>query len=293
LAAKWDSQAGAEVYFQIAQSIGVPGSMITDNEVWTDGVATLQNGGVPDEFKACITPKQQSKLTNANFALFQPKNTYFSSGKFADAALGVSSWYWDPLLPTHTTGTFTSATPIVSGGGQTGSSLLMAGMGTYAMKKGDAFQIDGVFKVNPESYTSTGELMWFVLTADLSGSTTGTFSIAPAIVTSGQLQNVTAGPAASAAVSWLGSTGTVAATMTETASTQNFVFNSSAFAFVMADLKDPLPGAISKRIASKISGLSMRYAEQWNIQTDQLPTRIDTIGGVAVVLPDFAVRAWN
>ena len=71
------------------------------------------------------------------------------------------------------------------------------------------------------------------------------------------------------------------------------IFHPSAFAFVMADLKENLAGAISKRVQSKIAGLSLRYAEQYNIQTDQLPTRIDSIAGVACVLPYFALRAWN
>jgi hypothetical protein len=33
--------------------------------------------------------------------------------------------------------------------------------------------------------------------------------------------------------------------------------------------------------------------EQYNIQTDQLPSRCDTIGGVGVILPYFAERMWS
>jgi hypothetical protein len=296
LASKWDSQAGLEVYKSVYYSIGTPGSLISSNQAWTDGVALLQDMAVPQQYCAVISPKQQSALLNANFALFNPGlqiSEYFKTGQFGAEALGVDEWYYDPLLPTHTTGTFTASTPVISGANQTGSSLAISGMGTYALKAGDVFVIDGVNSVNPVAYTDSGNLQQFVLTADVSGSSTATLSISPSIITSGQLQTVTGSPANSAAITFLGATGAVGATLAATKSKQNFIFHPSAFAFVMADLKENLAGAITKRIASKISGLSMRYAEQYNIQTDQNPTRIDTIAGVAVVLPYFAVRAWN
>ncbi len=293
--AKWDVTAGAEVYKQVYFSAGTPGAgPVTANSTWTETVATLQNQDVPDDYMASVTPFQQSALTNANFALLQPKNDYFRSGEFAEAALGINSWRWDNNLPTHTTGTFTSSTPVVTAAGLTGSTLTTSGWGTYALKAGDVFTIDGVYSVVPTSYVSTGQLQQFVLTSDLSGSSTGTIAFSPSIITSGQLQTVTVSPALNAAITFLGATSAVSGTLATTRSKQNFVYHKSAFAFVMADLMDVGgAGALCKRIQSKVSGLSMRYVEQYNITTDQLPTRIDTIGGVAVVLPYFAARVWN
>jgi hypothetical protein len=37
----------------------------------------------------------------------------------------------------------------------------------------------------------------------------------------------------------------------------------------------------------------MRYVEQYNIQTDQEPRRIDMLVGNAVVQPYYAMRAWG
>lgn len=295
IAGKWDVTAGAELYKQIYFSAGVPGAgPVTSNQTWTDTVALLQEQDVPDEYIATITPRQQSALTNANFALFQPKNEYFRTGEFAVEALGVNSWRWDNNLPTHTTGTFTTSSPAVNGSGLTGSTLATDGWGTYALKAGDVFTIDGVYSVVPTTYVSTGVLQQFVMSSDLSGSTTATLAFSPSIITSGQLQTVVSAPADNAAITFLGATGSVSATMAATRSKQNFVYHKSAFAFVMADLPDVGgAGALCKRIQSKVSGLSMRYVEQYNISTDQLPTRIDTIGGVAVVLPYFAARVWN
>jgi len=155
------------------------------------------------------------------------------------------------------------------------------------------FTIAGVYAVNPVSYTNTRILQQFVLTADASGSSTATLSISPSIITTGQLQTVTASPANGAAITFVGSTGTVSATMSEIVSNQSLIFNPAAFAFVMVDLPDNLAGANAKRVNSKKQKLSMRWVEQYNIQTDQQPSRCDTIGGVATILPYFAVRAWS
>ena len=297
MANKWDAVAGAEVFKSVYNSIGTPGTPIADDQIYTDGVAKMRNLGVPDEFVAVLDPKSQSRLLSANFALFNPSaqiSKYFKSGQFSGAALGVDAWFWDPNMPTFTTGTFTSATPIVSSAGQTGSTLAMSGMGTYAMVQGDVFTVAGVNSVNPVSYVDTGDLQQFVLTAPLAGTTTGTFAISPPIITSGPLQTVTASPANNAVVSWLGATGTVAATMAAQTSRQSLMFNPGAFAFVMVDLPASLPGANSKRInGGGDYNLSVRWVEQYNIQTDQLPSRIDSIGGVAAILPSFALRAWS
>ena len=251
---------------------------------------------VPEELVAGLDPKSQSKLLAANFALFNPQNQiskYFRSGQFAGAALGIDEWFWDPLLPTHTTGTFTSSTPLVNGATQTGSTLNIDGLGTYAFKKGDSFTLVGVNSVNPIGYTDTGDLQQFVLTADLSGSSTAALPISPPIITSGSLQTVTASPANDTAVTFLGATGTVSATMSATASKQSLIFNPSAFAFVAVDLPRDLPGANAKRINDADVRISLRYCEQFQFMTDQLPSKIDMLVGVAPIQSQFAMRCWS
>lgn len=296
-ASNWDAVAGREVYKSVYFSKGTPGTPITSNQTWTEAVALLDNVAVPDEeYCAVIDPLTRSNLLNANFALFQPKNDYFRTGQFADEALGISEWYTDPLMPTHTTGTFTSSTPITTSGGQTGSSITISGMGTYALKAGDVFTFasgTAVNAVNPIAYTDTGIAQQFVLTQDVSGSSTATLNISPAIITSGPLQTVTAAPDNGAALLFLGATGISSGTLATTKSRQSFVFNRAAFAFVMADLPERLPGALAKRVNDAEEKLSMRWVEQYNIQTDQLPSRVDTIGGVGVILPYFAERMWS
>lgn len=297
LANKWDVQAGREVYKTVANAIGAPNTPLSNYQTWTDGVAKLRNLGVPDDqLIAVVNPLTQSKLLSTSYTQFSaPSKTtkIFNEGQFSGPALGIDEWYWDPNIPTHTTGTFTTATPVISGALQTGSTLTVAGMGTYALKAGDEFTVAGLNSCNPHSYEDTGDLLQFSLQADVSGTTTGTLTIYPPIITSGPLQTCVGSPANGAALSFIGATGTVAATMATQTSKQSLVFNPAAFAFVMVDLPAKLPGAVSARKNDKETGVSLRWAEQYNIQSDQLPSRVDSIGGIGAIIPAFAMRAWS
>lgn len=298
LANECDSFFGQQIYKSIYFSIGSPGVPITDNETWTDGVALLRAFGVPEELLAVTDPKQQSKLVSSNLALFNPQaqiSSIFKKGLFATGALGVDEWAWDSNMPVHTTGSFTSSTPVVSGANQSGSTLAISGMGTYALKEGDVFTIDTI-GVNPLSYVNTTILQQYTLSADVSGSSTATLTFTPPIIadTNSQLQTVTALPANGAAISFMGATGTVGATMTATASKQNIIANPAAFAWVSADLPVKLAGAVAGRTpGAKTDKVSVRYVDQYNIQTDQMPRRMDCLIGAAPIVPSFALRGWS
>lgn len=299
LANECDSFFGTQVFKSVYFSIGTPGTAITTNETWTDGVALLRAFGVPEDLLAVTDPKQQSKLVASNLALFNPQaaiSAIFQKGLFGTGALGVDEWAWDSNVPTFTTGSFDASTPVVSGANQTGSSLLISGMGTYSLPEGTGFTIDGVYGVNPISYTDTTILQQFVMTSDLAGSSTGTLSISPPIIadTNSQLQTVTDLPANGAAISFIGATGTVAATMTATRSKQAIIANPAAFSFVSADLPTKLAGAVSGRTPGAPGDrVSIRYVDQYSIQTDQMPRRMDALVGAAPVLPYFALRAQS
>lgn len=296
----------SSVFTSVYFSAGTAGSgPIADNGTWTDAVAKLRAFGVPKELLGVIDPMQQSKLQSTNIALFNPQGTIgkiFDEGFFGFGALGVEEWAWDSNMPAFTTGYFNSSTPVVSGGNQSGSSLLVSGLGTYSFVVGDTFTIDGVYGVNPISYVNTGILQEFVVTAAVSGSSTATLSISPSIIadTTSQLQTVQALPANSAALTFKGATGTVSATMGNSAGTaglvskQSLIANPGAFAFVSADLPVKLAGAVAGRTPGATTDkVSIRYVDQYNIQTDQMPRRMDCLVGSAAILPYFALRAWQ
>jgi hypothetical protein len=296
LANKADAQSGAEVYKSVYFSIGSPGTPLSNNLTWTNGVAMLRSAGVPEELCAVTDTRTQSEITNANLALFGPReviNRAFRDSKFGDNALGIDDWYYDPNMPTHTTGTFTSSSPAVFGGSQSGSSLAIDGMGTYALKEGDVFTVDGVYMVNPLSYIDQAILQQFTMSADLAGSSTATLTFSPPMIAEGQLQTVTNLPADNAAITFIGATGSVSATMTAQRSRQSLVFQPDAFAFAMVALPDNLPGANAKTVSDEEARISLRWVEQYQSLTDQLPRRCDMLVGMGPILPGFALRAWS
>lgn len=298
MAGKWDVVAGQEVYRQVYYQIGAPGVALSADQTWLDGVAKLVNVAVPDDdLTAIIDVKTHSKLLGANIGAFNPQtqiSEYFRTGQFNAGALGVSTWKKDPHMPTHVTGTFATSTPIVSGALQTGSTLLTSGWGVFALKAGDTFYLQGVNAVDPITYVDTGDPQAFSLQTDVAGAgPTATLTFAPPIITSGPLQTVTQSPAANAQINFVGSTGAVGATMAAQTSKQSLLFDPGAFAFVMADLPVKLAGAVAGRYNSKLDRVSFRYVDQYQISTDQLPRRLDSIGGVAVILGCFALRAWS
>jgi hypothetical protein len=76
-------------------------------------------------------------------------------------------------------------------------------------------------------------------------------------------------------------------------SKQSLMFNPAAFAFVMADLPAKLPGANSKRINDAEAKVSMRWVEQYQIGTDQNPSRLDILIGAATLQARLACRVWG
>jgi len=287
------------VYKSVYFTVGSPGTPITSNDDWTTAVAKLRAFGVPEELLGIVDPRQQGKMVSNNLTPFNPQaaiSRHFTKGLFATEALGVSEWAWDSNMPTFVTGTFTTSTPVVAGAGQTGSTLAISGMGTYAFVEGDSFTIDGVYGVNPISYVDTTFLQEFVITAPLSGSSTGTLSISPPMIAdpNSQLQTITDLPGNLAAITFKGATGTVGATMAATRSKQGLIANPAAFAWVSADLPVALAGAVAGRTpGAKTDRVSIRYVDQYNIQTDQIPRRMDCLVGAAPVLPYFALRAFS
>ena len=290
------------VYRDIYSSVGVPGvtpgggtnpagflTFLTAGVKLTD-LATPLDGRV-----ACLDPLAMATLAASSSSLFNPSPTIsenYGKGMFARSQLGISEWYQDPNRPVHTTGTFTASTPVTSSAGQTGSSLATSGWasGASSLKKGDIFTVAGVNGVNPLSYTSTGRLQQFVVTADINDTTGAmTIAISPPIITSGQLQTVDAAPANNAAITvW--NANPVGGTLATTTSPQSFVYHPDAFAFVMADLVQPGAGASSTTVRSKELGLSIRMVEQYQIGTDQNPSRLDILIGAATLQARLACR---
>jgi hypothetical protein len=280
------------VYRDIYSSVGVPGT--TPSAKLTD-LSTPLRGRC-----AVLDPLAMSTLANTTSSLFNPTaviSENYEEGMFGRKQLGVDKWLQDPINPVHTTGTFTASTPLINGASQTGSTIATNGWasGATTLNKGDVFTIAGVNSVNPLSYSSTGRLQQFVVTATTSDASgvMATLPISPSIITSGQLQTVDASPANDAVITVLGATAAAGGTLATTTSPQSFVYHPDAFAFVMADLMKPGAGAESTTVRSKALGFSIRMVEQYQIGTDQNPSRLDILIGAATIQARLAARVWG
>ena len=290
----------ARVYPDVYQSVGTPGVTINNNLTYLQAGAILSNAATPvDGRLAILDPLSTATISNANVAVFNPSRTIsenFRSGQFAGPALGYESWFMDQNVARHTTGTFTTSTPVTSSAAQTGSTLATSGWasGASSLKRGDVFTVAGVYAVNPQNYQSTGQLQQFVVTAD-TNDTTGsmTIPISPAIITSGPFQTVTNSPTNTAAILVVGATAAVAGTLATLVSSQSLLYHPDAFTMVMADLEMPQGGAESSRVSNNQLGIALRFVKQYNIQTDQNAARLDCLYGWKTIRHELAARAWG
>ncbi len=113
----------------------------------------------------------------------------FNSGMLSDSFGFITGM--DQNVDIHTNGAATATN--ISGANQTGSTITVVAVAAGTLTKGTVITLPGVYAVNPQSRTSTGALMNFVVTADVAQGATS-IPISPAIVPSGQFQNVTASP---------------------------------------------------------------------------------------------------
>ena len=285
------------VYRDVYQAVGTLGTTPSATLTYLQAGVKLTDAGAPTgDRKSVLDTLAMATVANTSSTLFNPSaviSENYKEGMFGRKQLGIDEWFQDPNTPVHTSGTFTASTPVISGAGQTGSTISTTGWasGASTLKKGDILTIAGVNAVNPVSYTSKGRLQQFVVTADTSDSSgaMATLPISPSIVTSGQLQTVDASPANGAAITvW--SANPAGGTLATTTSPQSLVFHPDAFAAVMADLTTDIKGAEATRVSSPMRGFSIRLVEQFQILTDQNPSRLDILIGAATLQARLAVR---
>jgi hypothetical protein len=293
------------VYRDVYTAVGTPGSTPSATLTYLQAGTKLTDLAAPLRGRvAVLDPLAMQTIANTSSTLFNPTAVIgenYENGMFGRRQLGIDKWLQDPARPTHTTGFFTACTPTCNGANQTGATLNTQAWasGATTLNKGDIFVIDGVNSVNPLTYASTGRLQQFVITATTS-DTTGNITalpISPSIITSGQLQTVDASPASGAGITVLGATsktsGVLGSGTAGTVSPQSFVYHPDAFAFVMADLMKPGAGAQATNVRSKALGFSIRMVEQYQIGTDQNPSRLDILIGAATIQARLACRVWG
>lgn len=295
-----DVSAYSTVFLDVYSAVGTPGATASTTLAYLQAGVKLTDLSAPmDGRVAVLDPLAMATIANTSSTLFNPSGDIaanYKNGQFAAKQLGIDKWAYDQNVQSYTTGTFTSSTPLVNGASQTGSSLITDGWasGATTLNKGDIFTLGGVYTVNPQSYNSTGRLQQFVVTATIS-DTSGdmTVAISPSIITSGQLQTVSASPANNAVITVLGATAASSGTLAATVSPQSLLFHPDAFCLASADLVTPSGGAKSSFVRSKQYGISIRWVEQYDILNDQNPSRFDVLIGAATLQARLACRIFG
>lgn len=265
----------------VYQAVNNIGSAITLNKVLT-GRKALQDSLAPaDNNRTCLLNTQDNvDLIDALKGLFQDSTAI--SKQYKEGIMGRTAgfdFYENTLLANQLTGTALSAsTYTVNGATQTGSGVVVA-TGSTTFKKGDVITLAGCNRVHPETKADTGALQQFVVTADYAGGA-GTIAISPAIVTSGGAQNVAASPTNGGAVVKVGGASAIYK--------PSLVFHKEAFAFATADLL--MPQGVHFAAREVMDGVSMRIVQQYDINNDKFPCRLDVLYGYKTLRAQLAAR---
>ena len=196
----------------------------------------------------------------------------------------------------HTVGAH-GGTPKIDGGSQNSAyasvksgmtqTLVTDGWSTGVdLKEGDVFTIDDVYDVNPNTKDALPHLKQFVIrenvTTNASAAADTNLTIYPAIITSGPYQNCSAVPANDADINYVGTA--------STAYRQNMVFHKNAFALVTCPLVVDSSMSFAARATDKDTGLSIRIVRDYDVNIDDITTRLDILYGCKAIYPELACR---
>ncbi len=287
-----------------ANIVGVAGTPPTSLLTYLTAGALLTAEACPKGQGRSVVIEQftGAAIVDSLKGLFNPQgdsSKQIKSGRMGRDYSGMD-WYTDQNVNTQTFGSWsassastmtvdTTSIGIATGWASTTSLTLTVGA-TMTLKKGDIVSFANVFPVNPQNRQIYGtKPRTFVVQSDLTitGSSTGTLTVAPAVITAGQFQNVSITATSSTATVTQFSMGV---SSTGQQSPQNILFHKNAFTCVMVDL--PLPGGTvrSARASSKEAGMSIRVVTQYTINNDQEPSRFDVLFGWAPLRQELACR---
>jgi hypothetical protein len=304
IANKIDRDGLSMATLQTANIVGTAGTPPTGLITYLTAGAYLDSEGAPrDGRRSCIVePFTSATIVDSLKGLFVPQEAIgeqYRKGLMGRDSGGMN-WKLDQNVVAQTFGNnssttvtgsvaTTTATGFLTSGWASSSTITVtaANTGTLNLNAGDTFTIDGVYAVNPQNRQAYGsnKLRNFVVkqTVAIASGSSGSVIVSPAVITSGQFQNVSIpSTSATAAITQFNKTGTV--------SPQNIIMHRNAFTLAVADLELPEGVHFAGRASDKEIGLSMRVVRQYTINNDSIPTRLDVLYGWAPLYPELACR---
>lgn len=270
----------------IYNSVGTAAAASFDTDTILSARALLMKQLAPSQdFKLLLNSDAMRSAVNSRKGYPNPDAEL--SKQYKNGYMGTADGFdylENNLVATHTRGTqaTTGGTVTTTLSGQGVATMNVTGTSGGTLKQGDVFTVANVYRVHPITKVVTGDLQQFVVTADNTASGTAYTGVtfAPAIYTTGTLQNVNSFPQGSAAITLIGATSSVLA--------QNIAFHPSAFRFASAPLVMPTNAMMAGQESAQ--GINLRVWQDPVILTDKVIVRLDCLWGIAAVRPEWAVR---
>jgi hypothetical protein len=289
IAQEIDSRAAQFGYQNASNVVGALGTDPTGVATYYNARRRLQELACPNTGKRalCISSSMMSTFGQNITTFFHPGDEL--SEMFKDGHLGRAAgfdWYESNSLYSHTAGTAVTSL-VVSGAGQSGSSLVVQGTNGQTLKKGDKISLNNVNQVNPRTRRIPGAPVAknFTVTQDftLTGGAADSISILPAIYGPGSpYQNVDALPADQAAITlWPGTTSPSGKVGTAALAITKF-----AFALVGGQFYTPKAVEAASQKRDPQTGIPVRFVKAWDPVRSMQIHRFDTLIGFGNLYQD-------
>lgn len=264
-------------YVDIANLVGTAGTTPASMLTILQAGARLDDELVPRDGRrvVALNPLAMATMVDSYKGLFQKAGKIadqYDSGMIEDMATGFK-WGMCPVINPHANSAGTTASTVTSNT----TTTVTISTTTTAYSAGTVVTFAGCYAVNDETKVAYAHLRQFVVTS----ATATVLTVSPSIITTGATQNCSANPTGSGAVTVVGAA--------SGSYPQHLAFHKNAFALVTADLEDVSKyGAWGAR--EVYDGISIRLARQYDINSDNIPCRLDVLYGVKTLRPELAVR---
>ncbi len=275
--------------------VGTPGTVITAPAAFFRGPNRLDNLSVPTDSRVgLVCPNDYWGVAGFLTGTYISDVNAAALKKAKLPLMGNVDMYMSQNVITHTNGNWgtstMSITTTLSVTYATAKDTTYLSMSTQikntaataVVNAGDVFTITGVNAVNPITKADAGFLQQFVVVNTVTASAAGLASvtIAPAIITSGPYQTVTAAPADGATVTWVGSSAT--------AYTQSLAYHKDAATLAMPALQKPQGAAWCE--SRSYEGFNLRLVQGYDMINDMSQWRFDCLVGVLAHQPNLITR---
>ncbi len=275
--------AVAARYVDIPNYVGTAGTTPASMLTILQAGARMDDHLVPRDGKrvVALSPLAMATMVDAYKGLFQKSGSIsnqYESGMVEDMASGFK-WGMCPVINPHvnSAGVVTGIT-VNDTGITDGDTAVTVQTTTTAYAAGTIVTFAGCYDVNPETKVAYSFLKQFVVTS----ATATVLTLDPPVYWDTTAnQNCSAVPTNSGAVVVLGAA--------SGSYPQHLAFHRDWLALATADLEDVSKfGAWGAR--EVYDGISIRLARQYDINSDNIPCRLDVLYGVKQLRGDLAVR---